>query len=145
MNLYFLLKTIHIVALISFMAGILYLPRLFVYHSMQDKNSQSDQLLQTMEYKLIKYIINPAFIITFITGLGLSYYFLQSGIKGNIWIILKFILFLGLGFFHGKCVGYQKRFTKETNFLPTKFWRFFNEVPTIIMILMVILVIWKPF
>jgi putative membrane protein len=145
LSFYPYIKIIHIISLISFMAGILYLPRLFVYHSMQKINSGEAKMLEIMEYKLIKYIVNPAFIFTFITGLMLSYFFLSSSNTGNYWIHGKFFLFLCMGAFHGFCSKYRKKFLISTNFRSTKFFRFFNEIPTILMILMVILVILKPF
>jgi putative membrane protein len=127
------------------MAGILYLPRLFVYHSMTKLNSSEAKMLEIMEYKLLKYIINPAFIATAITGIALSYFFLSSSHKGNHWIDAKFFLFFLMGVFHGYCAKYRKKFLISTDFKTTKFFRIFNEIPTIIMIFMVILVILKPF
>ena len=144
-NLYQYIKIIHIISFISFLAGVFYLPRLFVYHSMQKVDSGESKMLEVMEYKLMKFIINPAFIATFITGLILAYFFLSSATQGNYWIHAKFFLFLCLGVFHGYCSIYRKKFLISTAFHSTKFFRIFNEIPTIIMVMMVILVILKPF
>lgn len=143
LDFYPYLKIIHIIAMISFMAGILYLPRLFVYHSMQEHESDTDRLLQTMERKLLKFIINPAFIITIISGLALSIIYFQAG--KNYWLHAKIFLVLLMGVYHMICCKYRKRFLKETKFKSTKFFRYFNEIPTIIMILIVCLVILKSF
>ena len=140
---YPLLKTIHIISLISFMAGILYLPRLFVYHSMKEFGSGEAKMLEVMEYKLIKYIINPALIFTLLSGLSLSHIFLKS--PDHLWLYLKFALFLGMGYVHMLCCKYRKKFLLSTDFHSTKFFRIFNEAPTILMIGMVCLVMFKWF
>lgn len=145
LDFYPYIKIIHIISFISFMAGILYLPRLFVYHSMAKFDSGEAKMLEIMERKLLKYIINPAIIITFISGIILAYLFLSSGSKGNYWVHAKFFLFLLMGVFHMLCCKYRKKFLISTNFHSTKFFRIFNEIPTIIMIFMVILVVLKPF
>lgn len=136
-------KIVHIIALISFMAGILYLPRLFVYHSMQEHGSETDILLQTMERKLLKFIINPAFIITVISGLILSVIYFKAG--QNYWLHAKIFLVLLMGIYHMICSQYRKKFIKDTKFRSTKFFRYFNEIPTVLMIIIIILVILKPF
>ena len=143
LDFYPYLKIIHIIAIISFMAGILYLPRLFVYHSMQNHGSEKDLLLQVMERKLLKFIINPALIITTISGLFLSYIYFKAG--KNYWLHAKIFLFLFLVIFHMICCKYRKKLLINTKFHSTKFFRYFNEVPTIIMILIVFLVVLKPF
>ena len=145
LHFYPYIKIIHIISFISFMAGILYFPRLFVYHSMKKIDSEEAKMLEIMEYKLMKYIINPAFIATLITGIALAYFFLSSPNQGNYWVHAKFFLFLCMGAFHGFCSKYRKKFLISADFHSTKFFRFFNEIPTILMILMVILVILKPF
>lgn len=144
--LYNFFKIIHIISVISFMAGILYLPRLYVYHSMEESPlSDISKKFQIMEKKLIRYIINPAFIVVFISGLFLSYYYFRNGIQNNIWLLIKFLLFLIMGFVHMLCSIYRKKLIHSTKFKSTRFFRFFNEAPTIIMILIVILVVLKPF
>lgn len=142
-TIYPYLKIIHLISLISFMAGIFYLPRLFVYHSMQDVNSGEAKLLEIMEYRLLKYIVNPAFIATFISGSALSYIFLRDSINSNYWLYGKFICFLGFGVYHMLCCKYRKKFLADTKFHTDKFFRIFNEVPTILMIVMICLVILK--
>jgi putative membrane protein len=146
-DLYSFLKIIHLLAVISFMAGALYLPRLFVYHSMEESNeTKTSKTFEIMERKLLKFIMNPAMIISLISGLLLSHYYLSSGFKGNFWIIGKMIIFFfGFGSFHMYCSIYRKKFLISTKFKTTKFFRFFNEIPTIFLILIIILVIIKPF
>lgn len=145
-NLYLIFKIIHLISLISFMAGVLYLPRLFVYHSMQESpESESSKTFEIMEKKLMKLIINPSLVATLLSGLILShYYFFSSGFSGNFWIIGKFLLFLGLCVFHMFCSIYRKKFLSSTKFKSTKFFRIFNEIPAVIMVFMVILAVLKP-
>jgi putative membrane protein len=143
---FLIIKIIHIISIISFMAGMLYLPRLFVYHSIEESSkTKTSKTFEIMEKNLLKYIINPAMIFSLISGSILSYFYLRISIENNLWIICKFILFLFLGLFHMFCSIYRKKFLNSTNFKTTKFFRIFNEIPTIIMIIMVILVIIKPF
>ena len=144
-NYYSYIKIIHLIALISLMAGMLYLPRLFVYHAMQDHGSVSDKLLQTMERKLLRIIINPGFIITIITGLMLSYPTLKNNSGGNYWLHCKILLVILMGGVHGMLSSYRKKFLISTTFKTAKYFRILNEAPTILMIFIVILVILKPF
>lgn len=145
-TLYSFFKVIHLISIISFMAGIFYLPRLFVYHSMEDSvQTKTSKTFEIMEKKLLKFIINPALIIAFISGILLSDYYLRSGLKGNFWILGKFFLFICFGFFHMFCAIYRKKFLISTKFKTDRFFRFFNEIPTVILILIIILVVFKPF
>jgi putative membrane protein len=137
------LKVVHLISLISFMAGMLYLPRLFVYHSMQKFGSGEAKMLEIMEYRLLKYIINPALIFTLLSGLSLSHIFLKS--PDHYWLYLKFACFLGIGYVHMLCCRYRKKFLISTDFHSPKFFRILNEVPTLLMIMMVCAVVFKWF
>ncbi|MGI9372678.1 MAG: protoporphyrinogen oxidase HemJ [Hyphomicrobiales bacterium] len=141
---YLWLKAFHIISVISWMAGLLYLPRLFVYHTQVETGSGQSQTFKIMERRLLKAIMTPAMLATWVFGLAL----LASGgvsLEGGIWIHIKLLLVIILSAFHmylAKCV---KRFAVDENTKDTKFYRIINEVPTIIMIVVVILVVVKPF
>ncbi len=139
-ELYEIIKIIHLVAVISWLAGLLYLPRIFVYHSSVVVGSDSDKLLQTMERKLLRYIMNPAMIVSLLCG-----FYLASEIGfGFIWLHIKITLVAGLVFYHhflGRC---RKNFASGKNKYSEKFYRIINEIPTIVMIAIVSLVIIKP-
>ncbi len=110
---------------------------------MQEFDSGEAKMLEVMEKKLLKYIVNPAIVATLISGLFLSHYFIKSPDK--IWLYAKFSCFLLMGIFHAACCKYRKLFLISTDFRSTKFFRFFNEIPTILMIIMVSLVVYKWF
>ena len=143
MNTYLLFKSLHLIAVISWMAGLLYLPRIFVYH-VENKNDQNiSNVFKVMERKLYFYIMIPAMIISWILGLLLiaSIGFDQLA---NKWLQIKLILVLILTIYHlflGVCL---KKFSIDKNTYSSKFYRIFNEVPTILLILIVIIVIFKP-
>lgn len=142
-DLYPYLKIFHLISIISFMAGILYLPRLFVYHSMQDFGSPQAKLLEIMEYKLLKYIINPSIITTLISGSFLAKIFLEDKSTTHYWLYIKISCFIGLCVCHGLCCIYRKKFLLNTKFHTTRYFRIFNEVPTILMIIIVFVVVLK--
>jgi putative membrane protein len=142
MNIFFLLKAIHIIAIISWMAGLLYLPRLFVYHSNLKVKSDSDKLFQLMEKRLLRFIMNPAMIVAFITGLGLIHFI---GMAGQGWLHTKILLVVLMVVFHGFLARWRKGFIQGENKNSEKFYRIMNEAPTILMILIVVLVVFKPF
>ncbi len=140
-ELYDVLKILHIVAVISWMSGLLYLPRIFVYHCNAKAGSELDQTLQIMERKLLKFIMTPAMIMVFILGLTMAYY-----IGFNfIWLHIKLTLVLMLAAYHGFLAKCRKNFVNHTNKHSQKFYRIINEIPTVIMIIIVFLVIIKPF
>lgn len=141
-NIFLLLKTIHIIAVISFMAGLLYLPRLFVYHCQVEPKSKSDELFQIMERKLLRFIINPAMIVVFLTGIALIHF---VGFSGQGWLHAKIFFAILLAAFHGFLARCRKNFANHNNKRSENFYRIINEVPTLIMIIIVILVIFKPF
>lgn len=123
------------------MAGLFYLPRLFVYHCNFESGSKSDNLFQIMERRLLKIIMNPAMIVTFITGIGMLHYIDFS----NKWIHFKILLVIFMAIFHGFLAMWRKNFIAAKNHNSEKFYRIINEVPTILMILIVSLVVFKPF
>lgn len=142
LNHYLVIKSLHIVSLISWMAGMLYLPRLYVYHADQTVGSDASEMLKVMERKLLRFIINPGMIATFIFG-GLL--LTQPGIFAFGWLHMKLMLVLFLIAFHVACSRWRKAFAADRNTKSAKFFRFANEVPTIIMVAIVFLVVTKPF
>ncbi|MBI3701415.1 MAG: protoporphyrinogen oxidase HemJ [Afipia sp.] len=136
------IKALHVIAVISWMAGMLYLPRLFVYHTQAKAGSELSETLKVMEWRLLKFIINPAMIVTWIAGLYLAW-------AGNWhtahWFQAKFALVMVLSAVHGYLVGRVRAFDEDRNTKSQKFYRILNEVPTLLMIAIVILVIVKPF
>lgn len=140
-ELYDVIKILHIVAVISWMAGLLYLPRIFVYHAEVKSGSEADKILQTMERKLLRYIMNPAMILVFIFG-----FYLASEIGFEFaWLHAKITLVIILAGFHHMLGRWRKDFEKGQNKHSQKFYRIINEVPTLLMIAIVTLVILKPF
>ena len=133
-------KIIHIIAFISWMVGLFYLPRLFVYHTKVKSGSEADNLFQTMELKLLRIIMNPAMIITFLTG-----FYLLSIHGFEVWLHIKLTLVIILAGFHGMLARWRKIFANGQNQNSEKFYRYINEVPTIILILIVTLVVTRPF
>ena len=140
--LYLWLKAFHVVAIIAWMAGMLYLPRLFVYHSEAQRGSIQSETFKIMERRLLKAIINPAMIATWILGIILIW---QGGWITSGWLHAKVLLVLILSAVHGRLVKHVKEFAADQNTRPTKYFRILNEVPTILMIGIVVLVIVKPF
>ena len=143
MNSYLLLKSLHLIAVISWMAGLLYLPRIFVYHveNLNDKNISS--VFKTMERKLYFYIMMPAMILTWLFGISLIAS-LGLSVFSELWVILKGILVLLLTHYHfylGKCA---RLFAADQNTKTSKFFRIINEIPTILLILIVFIVVFKP-
>ena len=143
MNLYLTFKALHLISVISWMAGLLYLPRIFVYHSENVDQKNTSETFKVMERRLFNYIMMPAMTLTWIFGfllignLGISAFF-------ELWVLLKGILVLLLTYYHfylGKCV---RLFATDQNTKKSKFFRFINEVPTILLILIVFIVIFKP-
>ena len=136
------IKALHVIAVISWMAGMLYLPRLFVYHCDAEVGSKQSETFKVMEWRLLKEIINPAMIITWLAGLYLAWsgHWYTSG-----WFHAKLTLLLVLSGVHGFFSRWVKDFAADRNTRSQKFYRIINEVPTVLMIFIVILVIVKPF
>jgi protoporphyrinogen IX oxidase len=140
--LYPWIKALHVIAVISWMAGMLYLPRLFVYHCEAEIGSKQSETFKVMERRLLKAIINPAMIVTWLAGL----YLVWAGqwyLSG--WFHAKFLLVLIMSGVHGFFTRCVKDFAADRNARSQRFYRFVNEVPTVLMIGIVILVIVKPF
>jgi putative membrane protein len=140
--LYLWIKAIHVIAVIAWMAGMLYLPRLFVYHAETPRGSIQSETFKIMERRLLKAIINPAMILTWVLGLYLVW---DGGWYKSGWLHAKVALVLILSGLHGVYVRRLKEFAADKNTRPAKYYRILNEVPTVLMIGIVILVIVKPF
>jgi putative membrane protein len=142
---YLWIKSLHVIAVIAWMAGMLYLPRLFVYHADAPKGGELSETLKIMERRLLRYIINPAMIATFLFG-GLMLWANWEGLMlGAGWMHAKLLLVFLLAGVHGMLAKYRKIFARDDNTRPAKFYRILNEAPTVLMIVIVILVIVKPF
>jgi putative membrane protein len=139
---YNLVKTGHIVAVVAWMAGMLYLPRLFVYHADTEPGSQQSETFKVMERRLLKAIINPAMGATWLFGLLLAW---GGGFLSAPWLHAKLVLVLILSGLHGFLVRCLKAFATDRNRRSARFFRILNEAPTIILILVVFLVVVKPF
>lgn len=137
------LKALHVISVIAWMAGMLYLPRLYVYHASTAPGSEQSETFKVMERRLLKAIINPAMIVTWLAGLYLAW----SGrwLFTSWWIYGKLFLVLVLSGVHGLFARWVKDFAADRNRHQQKFYRLINEVPTVLMIGIVILVVVKPF
>ena len=142
MNLYLLYKSLHLISVISWMAGLLYLPRIFVYHSEAKDNSQKE-VFKVMEKKLYNYIMMPAMFLSWLFGILLihSIGFLSFG---ELWMQIKTIAVLILTYYHFSLGKFLNDFAKENNNKSAKFFRIYNEIPTIILIVVIFVVIFKP-
>jgi putative membrane protein len=140
--LYQWVKVIHVLAVISWMAGLLYLPRLFVYHATVDAGSVTSETFKVMERRLLKAIMTPAMIVAWLAGLWMAF---SSQALGEAWFHAKVLAVLLLSASHGLMARYVKQFARDANPHSSKYFRFFNEIPTLLMIAAVILVIVKPF
>jgi putative membrane protein len=142
---YLWLKAGHIISFTAWMAGLFYLPRLFVYHADTEVGSELDQTFQTMERRLLRAIMNPAMIATFGFGILLMVLTGYGGPGTGGWMHAKMGLALLLAGFHGACAVWRKKFTRGENTRSGIFFRWMNEVPTVILLLIVYLVVLKPF
>ena len=143
-DIYPWIKALHIIAVVAWMAGIFYLPRLFVYHTEQVvKNSETDKMFQDMERRLIKAIMNPAMIITWVCGLIM----IATGAFdfGAVWAWLKIASVFALSGFHGWLEKRRKDFVDGTNTIAGRQYRLMNEVPTVLLIIIVVSVVVRPF
>ncbi len=141
--IYLWLKALHIISFTAWMAGMFYLPRLYVYHTTVAKDSEADLMLQTMERKLLRFIMNPAMILTFIFGVSMIVY--DTGIMKQGWVHAKIMLVLGMAGFHGYLAKTRKDFIAHDGIKSNKFYRVINEIPTLLLIGIVILAVVKPF
>jgi len=136
------LKALHVIAIIAFMAGTLYLPRLFVYHADAAKGGELSRTLKTMERRLYKAIMNPSIVVVWITGPLLAW---QEGFWTSPWLHAKLAAVLALTGLHGYFGRLVKTFADDANVRPARFYRILNEVPTVLMIFAVVMVVVKPF
>jgi putative membrane protein len=141
------IKALHIIAVIAWMAGMLYLPRLFVYHCAAEKGSVQSETFKLMERRLLRGIINPAMIATWLLGLWLAWHVAdsRSALVLPGWLWAKIALVLALSAVHGFFAAWVKVFGADQNRRSARFFRIINEVPTVIMITIVLLVVLKPF
>ena len=142
MNLYLLFKSLHLIAVISWMAGLLYLPRIFVYHSEASHESQKD-VFKIMERKLYNYIMMPAMLLSWLFGV-LLIHSLGFTVLNELWMQIKTVLVLILTFYHFLLGKYLNDFAIDYSKKTSKFFRIMNEVPTIILIVVVFVVVFKP-
>ena len=143
MNTYLLFKAIHLIAVISWMAGLLYLPRIFVYHVENFEKKETVDVFETMEKRLYNYIMRPAMLFSWIFGIVLIY---LNGLDvlTSLWIQIKLALVIALSAYHeylGKCLRQLKN---RTNTRSAKFYRYINEVPTVLLIAIIFIVVFKP-
>jgi len=135
-------EALHVISVIAWMAGMLYLPRLFVYHAQAARGSEASETFKVMERRLLKAIVNPSMILVFLTGFTLVY---LTGDWRDGWWQAKFILVVGLAGLHGYFARCVRSFAEDRNERPARFYRFLNEAPTILMIFIVVLAVVKPF
>lgn len=144
-TMYLWLKALHVIFVVCWMAGLLYLPRLFVYHAQVAVGSEASELFKVMEHKLMRGIMLPCMIITFILGLWLA---IGTGVfaPGNGgWMHMKLLLVLAMAASHGMMSKYRKAFARDANIKSERFFRIFNEIPAVIMVIIILLVVLKPF
>ena len=142
MNLYLLFKSLHLIAVISWMAGLLYLPRIFVYHSEADHESQKT-VFKIMEKRLYNYIMMPAMLLSWLFGI-LLIHSLGFGVFSELWMQIKTVAVVILTYYHFTLAKYLNDFALNNNQKNSKFFRIYNEIPTIILIVVIFVVIFKP-
>ena len=143
MNTYLLFKSLHLISVISWMAGLLYLPRIFVYHAENSSEIKTSEIFKIMEKKLFFYIMTPAMILSWVFGLLLIH---SIGFQqlGQTWMLLKIVFVVILTTYHFYLGSLLNQFKLDSNKHSHKFYRYFNEIPTILLILIVFVVIFKP-
>ena len=142
---YLWLKALHIIAVVSWMAGMLYLPRLFVYHTQVKAGSEASEMLKVMERKIMRIIINPAMIATWVLGIWLALKINAFGPGNGGWLHAKLGLLVLMQIAHAMMSRYRKAFARDQNVKSERFFRIFNEVPAVLMVVIVLLVVIKPF
>jgi putative membrane protein len=141
-TVYLWVKAFHIIAVIAWMAGMLYLPRLFVYHCETTPGTPESERFKVMERKLLRMIINPSMIAVWVLGLTLAF---MSGAYLQGWLQTKFVLVVAMSGIHGMYAGWVKRFARDANTRPARFYRIWNEMPALLMVVIVVLAVVKPF
>ena len=142
MSTYLTFKSLHLIAVISWMAGLLYLPRIFVYHAENETNNDIKSVFKIMEHKLFFYIMTPAMLASWVFGILLIY--VQSYETFSFWLAIKLILVIILTFYHFLLLKWLIDFKKDSNSHSDKFFRYMNEVPTILLIIIIFVVVFKP-
>ena len=135
-----ILKSLHIFSVIAWMAGLLYLPRIFMYHADTDITKETSKTFKVMEKKLFSIIMTPALIFTWVSGLSMTHY-----LGFDIWLIIKLFFVILLTIYHFLCRKWLKDFAIDNNQITSKFFRITNEIPAIFLIAIIILVVFKPF
>ncbi len=143
-DLYPWFKALHVISVISWMAGLLYLPRLFVYHADARPNSEETRTFEIMEARLLKIIMMPAMLASFLFG-GLIMVSPGAVDWTTGWIWIKLVMIAGLVFMHVRMAQWHRQFSTGQNCHPARFYRFMNEIPTLLMIFIVLLAVVKPF
>lgn len=146
---YLWFKSIHIIAMVAWMAGMFYLPRLFVYHCAAPKGSEMSETFKVMERRLLRLIINPALILTWIMG-GLMIWIVvglweNTDLLSNGWFHVKMTAVLVLMAVHGMLARHRKQFERDANVHSAKYYRILNEVPTVLLVIIIFMVILRPF
>ena len=136
-------KAFHIIAVICWFAGIFYLPRLFVYHSMAEDKISKERFV-IMEGKLLKVIMNPSAVLSIVLGVFMLLEYHQS-YQGSLWIHVKLLMVLLLIIFHGFCIYFARQFAADKNIHSDKFYRIFNELPVPLLVVIIIMVVVRPF
>ena len=137
-------KAAHLIAMVAWMAGMLYLPRLYVYHADTEPGSPQSETFKVMERRLLRAIVNPAMIAAWVFG-GLMLYNLSPGIWSQGWIWVKLAMLMGLGAMHGLFSRWRREFEQDKRLRPAKTYRIANEVPTVMLIVIVIMAVVRPF
>ncbi|MGB0672000.1 MAG: protoporphyrinogen oxidase HemJ [Rhodospirillales bacterium] len=143
-DLYFWIKALHVICVMAWMAGLFYLPRLYVYHAEAEVGSELSETLKVMERRLLRAIMNPAMIASFVFG-GLLLANLPAASWSDGWLHVKLLMVLVLAGMHGAMAKWRKVFLADANTKPHTYYRFMNEVPTVAMIVLVIMAVVKPF
>ena len=142
MNFYLLFKSLHLIAVISWMAGLLYLPRIFVYHAETNQDTQKETF-KTMERKLYNYIMMPAMLLSWLFGI-LLIHSLGFMIFSELWMQIKTFAVVILTFYHFTLGKFLNDFSNDSNMKTSKFFRIYNEIPTLILIVVIFVVVFKP-
>ena len=143
MNYYLLFKSLHLIVVISWMVGLLYLPRIFVYHAENNTEKNISDIFKTMEKRLMFFIMTPAMILSWLLGIILIL-INETSINSNLWIQAKLFLVVLLTIYHLFLGYYLRKFTLDKNEKSTKFFRIINEIPTVLLILIIFVIIYKP-
>jgi len=145
MTFYLYIKALHIISVISWMAGMLYLPRLFVYHANIMNSKDTNNIFIIMEKRLLRYIMNPAMVLTWASGLILVFHPFSVIDTTAIWFTIKIILVLTMSCLHGYFAYCRKKLQEDNSFYSQSYFKYLNEAPTILMIVIVIMVVIQPF